>query len=186
MITIDTNPPPFASRAVGILEGRIRLDPIRGEKAVVLITDDEAEIPGMVHGQAANAIIENPMLLASRVRVLSYPRTRKNFLEILVVDVEEAGPRPSADKDFFLIQGLNLGSRSRGKAQIGIRPNKRTRHHFERFWLTLHGHLKENMKCVYQLRALRKGRKLFIVESAPILPQQCTPQKRRIPSRSAS
>lgn len=186
MITLDTNPPAFASRAVGILEGQIQLDPIRGEKAIVLITDDGAEIPGAVHGQAANAIIENPVLLATRVRVLTYPRTRKNFLEILVVTVEAAGPQPSSDKDIFLIQGLNLGTRSRGKSQIGIRPNKRTRHRFERFWLTLYGHLNENMRCVYQLKALRKGRKLFIVESVPILPHQCSTAKRKIPTRLAS
>ena len=186
MFTIDSNPPAFASRAVGILEGHIKLDPTRGEKAIILVTPDEAEIPGNVHGQAAEAIIHNPLLLAVPVRVIAYPRTRKNFLEILVVNVEEAGKTPSHEKDFFLIQGWNLGSRVRGMSQIAIRPNKKTRHHFEKFWLSLHGHLKENMKCVYQLRALRKGRKLFIVESAPILPPQCTPQKRKLPARSVT
>lgn len=185
MLTLDTKAPPFASRAIGILEGHLRLDPINGEKSIVLITDDGAEIPGIVHGKAADAIINDPTLLAVRVRMLAYPRTEKNRLKLIAVDLEEAGDSVSKQADFFLIQGFNLGSRSKGMSQIGIRPNKRSKHQFERFWITLHGHLKDEIRCVYQLKALRKGRKLFIMESDPILPERCKSSKRNSPPNNS-
>ena len=171
MITIDTRPPNFCSRAVGILEGMIVLKPVMGLKAFALVTDDGAEIPGGVHGRAAEAIFENPLLLTVRTRLLVYPRTTKNILEILAVDIEPAGDEVSKQNDMFLIQGFNVGTRSPGKSQIGIRPNKRSKHQFKKFWLTLHGHLNDELRCVYQLKALRKGRKLFIVESSPVIPK---------------
>ena len=178
MLTINEKPPAFCSRAIGIMEGMIRLDPISGERSFILVTSDGAEIPGIVHGKAAEAIINNPMLLAVRARILAYPRTEKNKLKLIAVDVEEAGDDVSRQSDFFLIQGFNLGSRSEGMSQIGIRPNKRSKHQFAKFWLTLHGHLTDEMRCVYQLKALRKGRKLFILESDPILPKKCMPSKK--------
>ena len=184
MLCIDTHPPAFCSRAVGILEGRLQLNPTEGEKSFVLLTDDGASIPGGVHGRAAEAIISNPMLLATTVRILVYPRTTKNFLEVIAVDIEEVGSTSSKQKDMFLIQGFNLGTRSPGKSQIGIRPNKRSKHQFEKFWLTLFGHLTQDMRCVYQLKALRKGRKLFILESDPILPKRCSTSERNHPKRS--
>ena len=185
MLTINDNPPAFCSRAIGILEGMIRLDPINGERSFVLTTSDGAEIPGIVHGKAAESILENPMLLAVKTRVLAYPRTEKNKLKLIAVDVEEAGDTTSRQSDFFLIQGFNLGTRTLGMSQIGIRPNKRSKHQFEKFWITLHGHLKDEMRCVYQLKALRKGRKLFIVESDPILPKKCMPPKRNPPRKNS-
>ena len=171
MITIDTVPPNFCSRAVGILEGKIVLNPSAGQKAFLLVTDDGAEIPGGVHGKAAEAIFENPLLLTMRTRLLVYPRTTKNLLEILAVDIEPAGEVVSKQNDMFLIQGFNVGTRNPGKSQIGIRPNKRSKHQFKKFWITLHGHLTEDLRCVYQLKALRKGRKLFILESSPVVPK---------------
>ncbi len=171
MISINTNPPNFCSRAVGVLEGTIVLNPSGGEKAFVLVTDDGAEIPGGVHGKAAEAIFSNPLLLTMKTRLLVYPRTTKNYLEILAVDIEPAGDVSSKQKDMFLIQGFNVGTRAPGKSQIGIRPNKRSKHQFKKFWITLHGHLNGDLRCVYQLKALRKGRKLFILESNPIVPK---------------
>ncbi len=172
MLTIDTRPPVFCARAVGILEGQLVLNPAGGEKAFKLVTDDGAEVPGIVHGKAAKAIIENPLLLGVRVRLLAYPRTSSNILELIAVDIEAAGDEVSKQKDMFLIQGYNVGTRSPGKSQIGIRPNRNSKHQFKKFWLTLHGHLNEDIRCVYQLKALRKGRKLFILESSPIQPKK--------------
>lgn len=172
MITLDTHPPNFCSRAVGILEGTVVLNPKGGDKAFLLVMDDGTEIPGGVHGRAAEAIFENPLLLTMRTRLLVYPRTTKNLLEILAVDIEPAGDKVSKENDMFLVQGFNLGSRNPSRSQIGIRPNKNSKHQFKSFWVTLHGHLKENLKCVYQLKALRKGRKLFILESHPIVPKK--------------
>lgn len=177
MLTINEQPPAFASRAVGILEGRIVLDPINGEKAITLVTPDGAEIPGVVHEKAAQAIVENPLLLAVPIRALVYPRTVRNRLKVIVVDLEEAGEDRSKQNDFFLIQGFNIGSRVPEISQLGIRPNKRSKHQFEKFWLSLYGHLTNNERCVYRVKALRKGRKLFIVESDPILPQ-CQPKRK--------
>jgi hypothetical protein len=187
MLEINGNPPAFASRAVGILEGQLRLDPVQGERSILLITDDGAEIPGVVHGRAAQRIIEDPSLLGIRVRALVYPRTERNKLKILIVDIEPAsiGDR-SSQVDLFLIQGFNLGTRNPAMSQIGIRPNKRSKHQFERFWLSLYGHLKDEQRCVYKIRALRRGRKLFIIESDPILPEQCSPKRNQPPRGTLS
>jgi hypothetical protein len=178
MIEINDNPPDFASRAIGILEGQLRLDPAQGERSLILITDDGAEIPGVVHGKAAQRIIEDPTLLAVRVRALVYPRTERNKLKIIIVDIEAANLADrSSQVDLFLIQGFNLGTRNPAMSQIGIRANKRSKHQFERFWLSLYGHLKSERRCVYKIKALRRGRKLFIIESDPILPDQCSPKR---------
>ena len=185
MITINTRPPAFCARAVGILEGHLLLNPAGGEKAFKLIDDDGTEIPGIVHERAAKAIVENPMLLAVRVRLLVYPRTSANVLELIAIDIEEAGDEVSKQKDFFLIQGYNVGTRSPGKSQIAIRPNRHAKHQFKKFWLTLHGHLNDDLPCVYQLKALRKGRKLFILESSPIQPKNTSNSKVE-PSRKLS
>lgn len=170
MLTINTKPPAFVSRAIGILEGRLTLDPARTEKAVTLTTRDGAVIPGGVHGKAMNAIIENPMLLAVDVRVLVYPRTVKSKLEIIVVDIEEKGDETSELNDLFLIQGMNRGSKFRHLSRVGIRSNRGSKHTIEKFWLSLFGKLTNNERCVYSIKALRKGRKLFILKSEPILP----------------
>ena len=177
MLTIDENPPAFASRAVGILEGRIVLNPINGEKSIVFHTSDGEEIPGGVQDKAAKAILENPLLLTIPVRALVYPRTRRSRLEAIIVDIEEAGNDVSKQKDFFLVQGFNIGSRASGMSQLAVRPNKRSKHQFEKFWLSMYGHLREDMKCVYRTKVLRRGRKLFIVESDPILPKCRVPEK---------
>lgn len=179
MIKLDTRPPAFASRAIGILEGHITLNPLEGERSFILTTADDAEIPGVVHGKAAEAIIADPSLLAKRTRMLVYPRTERNRLKLIAVDLEDAGDVKSSQSDRFLIQGFNIGSRVRGVSQIGIRPNKRSKHQFEKFWLSLYGHLTDEKRCVYQLKAIRKGRKLFILESDPILPKPCQQQKRK-------
>ena len=178
MFTLNEKPPAFAARAVGILEGRLSLTPSNGERSITLSTPDGGEIPGVVHGRAADSIIENPLLLAVPVRALVYPRTHKSRLEIIAVDIEEAGTEVSKENDFFLIQGMNIGSRLPDMAQISIRPNRRSKHQFKKFWLSLYGHLVENQRCVYKLKALRKGRKLFILESEPILPpSKCSPKR---------
>ena len=153
------------------------LDPINGEKAIKLATHDGAEIPGVVHERSAQAIVENPLLLAVPIRALVYPRTEKSRLKVIIVDLEEAGEDRSKQNDFFLIQGYNIGSRVPDMSQLAIRPNKRSKHQFEKFWLSLYGHLTNNERCVYRVKALRKGRKLFIVESDPILPQ-CQPKRK--------
>ena len=176
MLTIDEKPPAFASRAVGIIEGRIVLDPINGEKSITIVTPDGAEIPGVVHEKAAQAIVGNPLLLAVPIRALVYPRTVKSRLKVIVIELEEAGDDRSRQNDFFLIQGYNIGSRVPEMSQLAIRPNKRSKHQFEKFWLSLYGHLTNNQRCVYRAKVLRRGRKLFIVESDPILPQ-CQPKR---------
>lgn len=178
MLTINEKPPAFVSRAVGILEGRLTLDPSRTEKAVTLTTADGAVIPGGVHGKAMNAIIENPLLLTVDVRVLVYPRTVKSRLEIIVVDIEEKGQHSSELKDQFLIQGMNIGSKVDFLSKISIRSNRGSKHKFEKFWLNLFGKLNQDQRCVYSVRALRKGRKLFIIKSEPILPKnKCSTRK---------
>lgn len=177
MLTINENPPAFASRAVGILEGRIGLNPINGVKSILFYTPDGAEIPAGVQDKAAKAIIENPLVLTVPVRALVYPRTRQSRLEVIVIDIEEAGDEVSEQKDLFLIQGFNIGSKARGISQLAIRANKRSKHQFEKFWLSMYGHLREDMKCVYRTKVLRKGRKLFIIKSDPILPKFRVPEK---------
>lgn len=187
MFKINEKPPGFASRAIGILEGKITLDLQNGCKSIVLTTDDGAEIPGVAQGRAAERIIEDPSLLFQRVRLLVYPRTERSLLKFITVDVELAPEgEKSKQSDVFLIQGFNIGKRSNSRAQIAIRPNKRSKHTFEKFWINLQGHLTEDLPCVYQVKAIRKGRKLFIIQSEPQLPKGCTPPKRRRENYSSS
>ena len=180
MLTIDEKPPGFASRAIGILEGKISLDLQNGDKAIILTTDDGAEVPGVAQGRAAERIIEDPTLLFQRVRLLVYPRTERSLLKFITVDLELAPEgEKSKQADLFLIQGFNIGKKGKSKSQIAIRPNRRSKHVFEKFWLNLTGHLTEDLACVYQVKAIRKGRKLFIIQSDPQLPKGCSPPKRR-------
>lgn len=178
MLKLNTNPPAFASRAIGIMEGMIALDFQRGPLAVTLTTADGAIIPGVVHTEAAATILENPQLFSVRCRVLVYPRTEQSKLKIIVVKIEEAGEVIAKESDLFLIQGFNLGSRNPKMSQIGIRPNKRSKHSFDKFWLSLNGHLNEDQRCVYDVRAVRRGTRLFIISSDPILPKRCKPSPR--------
>ena len=177
MFKIIDKPPAFASRAVGILEGQLHLYPLGGERSIVLKTADGTEIPGVAHERVVQAILKDPRLLFVPVRLLVYPRTEKNRLKIIGVDIEAKGDETSEQNDLFLIQGFNIGCRNQNMAQLGIRPNKRSKHQFEKFWLTMFGELTDNEKCVYRVKVERKGRKLYIIESDPILPQKCLPKK---------
>jgi hypothetical protein len=186
MLTINERPPAFASRAVGIVEGRLALTPANGENTAELHTDDGTAIPCFVQTKARQTIMADMTMLTSKVRCLAYPRTRRTLLELAIVDVElVAEGERSPQNDLFLIQGMNIGSRRPGYSQIGIRPNQKSHHKFERFWLTLKGHLTDNLNVVYQVRAVRKGRRLFIVESDPQLPKQCSPKRVETPRERA-
>lgn len=172
MLTINEKPPAFASRAVGLIEGRLALHPADGPNAITITTDDGAVIPGSAQSRPIEMILADPSLLGERVRCLVYPRTEKTLLRVQIVSLELAAER-SPQSDLFLIQGWNLGSRRDNLAQVGIRPNRKSKHQFERFWISLHGRLTDNLKCVYQVRAIRKGRRLFIIQSDPQLPREC-------------
>ncbi len=186
MLSINEKPPGFACRAIGILEGRIKLDLATGHKSIILVTADGTEIPGVAQGRAAERILENPSLLFERVRLLVYPRTEKRLLKFITVDLELAPEgEKSSQADLFLIQGMNI-TQQPSRPQISIRPNKKSKHTFERFWLNLFGHLNENLNCVYQVRTIRKGRKLFIIQSDPQLPKGCIPTERTKRRSSAS
>lgn len=178
---ITTKPPSYAARAVGILEGHLRPVPAQGPLAVIITTADGTEIPGVVHKRAKERIVEDPSLMGRKLRFLIYPRTHRNLLEAIVVDLEEIEDesQPSVEADTFLIQGINIGSRLKGQVQIGIRPNRKSPHQFERFWLTLYGHLIQDQKCVYRVKAIRRGRRLYIVESDPQLPDPCKPKRKQ-------
>lgn len=182
MLSINDRPPAFASRAVGIVEGRLVLTPVNGENTAELHTDDGTVIPCFVQTKARQTIIGDMTMLSSKVRCLAYPRTRRTLLELAIVDLElVTDGQVSPQNNVFLIQGMNIGSRRAGYSQIGIRPNQKSHHKFERFWLTLKGHLTDNLNVVYQVKAVRRGRRLFIIESDPQLPKQCSP-KRNHPS----
>lgn len=184
MFTLNEKPPAFASRAIGILEGVLALDPAAGPAAIRIITEDGAEIRGSVQRRAIAKVLEDPTVLGRRSRFLVYPRTERNLLKVQVIDIEPA-PQRSPEADHFLVQGWNLGTRKANQAQIGIRPNKKSKHQFERFWISLYGHLKEDLKCVYQVKAIRRGSRLYIIASDPQLPKECSPHREKSQPRTS-
>lgn len=178
-IRLNADVSPFAARAVGILRGRILPDPAKGARSFNLeITERDGRknlIPGVMLNSAQRDIIASPLLMVSEVDILCYPRTIGRDLSIQAVAIEKATGRFHPDADFFLISGINLGCRSEGEVKIGVRPNrtkKEQKHHFERFWIRLYGYLKGDLQAFYHLKAVRKGTRLFIVDSNPRLPKQ--------------
>jgi hypothetical protein len=180
MISLDHNPPDFVSRAVGVVAGRLRPDPVNGVQAVILTTEDGTEIPGVIQKQAAKKIMDNPALMVETLECLAYPRTERRLLKLIIVDLEPTELSTwNKDRDIFLIQGMNIGSRLNNVVQLAIRPNRNSTNQFERFWICLNGHLTDDQRVVYKVKALRKGRKLFIVESAPQVQKRCSPHRKQ-------
>jgi hypothetical protein len=178
-LRLTTEVSPYASRAVGLLRGRIVPAPNEGPRNFNLFVKEsdgnETIIPGIMFDQAQRMIIENPSLLMGEADVLCYPRTVGKELHIQAFELSPSNGKYHPDQDIFLISGMNLGSRYPGRVKIGIRPNrtkKQQKQQFERFWLHLHGFVEGNHRCFYHLRTLRKGSRLYIVESTPRLPEK--------------
>jgi hypothetical protein len=169
MIRIDRSNPSFVAKAVGVLTGK--LAPATDGRNAKIITDDGIEIPVSLHDRAIAELTTNPVLFTTRLDFLVWPRTRGMDLVGTVIKLEEAAPR-NPDRDLFLIQGMALRNRRfSNTAKIGIRCNtsdKRNRSNFDKFWLNLHGHLREGMvNSIYQITAKRRGSRLFIIQSDP-------------------
>lgn len=163
---------PHASRAVGILRGKIIPDPTRAPRGFHLSIEEEEGhttlIPGVLLDRALNEIQSDPMLIAKKVDVLCFPRTVKKDLTIQVLSITESKGRYHPEQDFFIIVGTRIQSRRDGVVKLAIRPNrtkKTTSHNFERFWLELYGYLKGDEMGAYIVKAVRKGCRLFVTES---------------------
>ena len=166
----DVNP--HASRAVGILRGRIVPDLARAPRGFNLVIQEEDErttsIPGVLLDGALDQIQGDPLLLTATVDVLCYPRTVKKDLTIQVLSIAKSKGRYHPDQDFFIIVGTRINTRKEGMIKLAIRPNrtkKKTSHKFERFWLELYGFLNDDDMGVHIVKAVRKGVRLFITES---------------------
>lgn len=173
VITIDRSAPSFVARAVGVLTGTLRPSP--DGSSGILITRDQIEIPITIHERALAKLIADPTLFTEEVDCLVWPRTNAMELRAIVINLETAA-KNNPDRDHFLIQGISLRSRQFTRtSKIGIKPNTSDRKNtsrFERFWISLHGYLAEGLlNTVYQVKALRKGSRLFIVESCPHIRQ---------------
>jgi len=169
VITIDRTQPTFVAKAIGVLTGRITPSP--DGSTGTLTTRDGVDIPITILDRAIAELMADPTVFASEVDCLVWPRTRGMDLEALVIKIEPA-VKHNPDRDLFLIQGISLRSRRFGNtSKIGIRVNTSDRNNqsnFDRFWLSLHGYLTDGLvNTVYQVKARRKGRRLFIMESAP-------------------
>ena len=166
----DVNP--HASRAVGILRGRLVPDMERQPRGFTLvITEQEGhttEIPGVMLDGALNRIQEDPRLLGSEIDLICFPRTVKKNLTIQAYDITRAKGRFNPDQDFFVIVGKRINSRRDGVVKLAIRPNrtkKKTSHNFERFWLELYGYLEGDLQGAYIVKVIRRGCRLFVTES---------------------
>jgi hypothetical protein len=165
---------PHASRAVGILRGRLLPDLERMPRGFILEITEESgvvnRIPGVMLNQARDQITADPTLIGGMVDILCYPRTVKKDLTIQAVQITPATGRFNPDQDFFWITGTRMKTRAEGMVKLGIRPNrtkKQTSHHFEKFWLELYGHLQDDSEGVFLVKAVRRGNRLFVVESSP-------------------
>ena len=166
----DVNP--HASRAVGILRGRLVPDLERQPRGFTfVITEREGhttEIPGVMLDGALNRIQEDPRLMGCEVDLICFPRTVKKNLTIQAYDITKAKGRYNPDQDFFVIVGSRINSRREGVVKLAIRPNrtkKKVSHNFEKFWLELYGYLEGDLQCAYIVKAIRRGSRLFVTES---------------------
>ena len=187
MITIDRSTPSFVARAVGVLTGTIR--PSADGRSGTLITRDQIEIPITIHDRAISTLMADPTLFTKELDCLVWPRTSSMELRAIVIAIEAAA-KNNPDRDQFVIQGISLRSRQLTRtSKIGIRPNTSDRSNtsrFERFWINLHGYLTDGiLNTIYQIKAVRKGSRLFIIESAPHIKQgkRWTLQKSDAPSK---
>jgi hypothetical protein len=172
MITIDRRHPTFVAKAVGVLTGQLIPKP-DGRTATILCVDSGTQvmIPATLHDRAIEQLMADPSLFGKKLDLLVWPRTCPHDLEVIVITLEAAVPN-NPDRDHFLIQGMALRMKPNSKmVKIGIRNNSSDRNNtsrFERFWLSLHGHLRGNhVNTIYQVKAVRKGSRLFIIDSSP-------------------
>ena len=108
-----------------------------GDRRILLNVDDGKKIGGVVQGKAKTKILDDPSLLFKRVRLLVYPRTERGILKFQTVDIEEVEEGSVCEQtDLFLIQGFNIGSNNNSVNKIAVRPNKKSKHNFEGFWLS--------------------------------------------------
>lgn len=168
MISIDRSQPSFVARAVGVLTGRIRPEP-DGHSATIITRDDQ-QIPAVIGDGARRSLLDDPSLFGEELDLLCWPKTRKKDLEVIVIALDRAATT-NPDRDKFLIQGMNIGSKGHRVARIGIKPNtsdRKNTSNFDRFWLSLHGVLTDDTRnVVYRIIAKRIGQRLFILESEP-------------------
>jgi hypothetical protein len=164
-----------ASRAIGVLRGRLLPDLERMPRGFILeITEEHGDkvtrLPGLLQNQARDQIFENPTLMGAMVDVLCYPRTIKKNLTIQAVQIAPAEGRFNPDQDFFYVTGTRMRIRTEGMVKLAIRPNrtkKAIKHSFEPFWIEAYGHLEGDLDAVYLTKMVRRGNRLFVVESKP-------------------
>lgn len=173
MISIERRHPSFVAKAVGVLTGK--LVPSPNGRTGTIVTRDNIHIPASLHDRAISLLRDDPTLFTAELDLLVWPRTCPYDVEVIVVTLAKSEVN-NPDRDHFLIQGISLRNRPNSKiSKIGIRNNTSDRNNtsnFSRFWLNLHGHLREQMvNTVYQVKAVRKGQRLFIIESNPHIKQ---------------
>jgi len=170
MLRINRNNPSFVAKAVGIITGKLVPNP-DGQSGTI-VTKDKAKIraTSIMHG-VIKTLREDPTLFTKELDILVWPKTIGVDLSVTIVKIEEAA-EDNPDRDLFLIQGLSLyNPPEKPSVRLGIKCNTsdyKNKSNFERFWITLQGKLKGDVKnVIYQVFAIRKHKKLYIIESVP-------------------
>ena len=166
---------PHASRAIGLLRGRLLPDLERMPRGFILeIKEENSEtvtrLPGLLLNQARDQVFENPALMGQMVDLLVYPRTIKKDLIVQALQIAPATGRFNPDQDFFYVTGTRMRIRTEGMVKLAIRPNrtkKEIKHSFEPFWIEAYGFLEEDKDGAYLTKMVRRGNRLFVVESKP-------------------
>jgi hypothetical protein len=164
-----------ASRAIGILRGRFLPDLERMPRGFIVEIIEEQDksvtrIPGVLLNQARDQFMKNPALMGQMVDLMVYPRTVKKALTIQAVQIAPATGRFNPDQDFFYVTGTRMQIRTEGMVKLAIRPNrskKQMKHNFEPFWIEAYGHLNGEKEGAYLTKMVRRGNRLFVVESQP-------------------
>lgn len=170
MLTIDKTQPSFVAKAVGLMTGLLVPDPDGRSGTIITRSKTKIRVTSIMH-PVVKTMMSDPSLFAKELDILVWPKTIAKELVVTIIRVEEAAEN-NPDRDLFLIQGMSLyNPPEKPSVRIGIRCNtsdKKNKSKFDKFWITLQGSLKDDRKnTVYQIFAKRKGKKLFIIESAP-------------------